>query len=235
MIHTGAQLTGRGEWFQVAQRLVSRCVPSWLMVLDQRYLLVCRRMPSVPSEIPNDYVLAKASFLNSVDIAECLGDPNATEMDRRLRRFAASGSTFYVARRAGKVCAFCRIAPDEYTVMFDGYQKFNVTVPLDPNTCVIGYIYVHPEARRRGLGAALLGHAISQRHSSIGRMPVLSVVRPDNGGSMRMHRRVGFSVVGSYYYVASPLARVLIVRSMFSTARVYRLTGHTVVNPCKLS
>lgn len=64
---------------------------------------------------------------------------------------------------------------------------------------------------------------------------MLSVVRPDNVASMRTHVGLGFSVVGSYYYIAAPLARVLVVRSMFSRARVYRLGRRIVVDPFRAS
>jgi len=56
-------------------------------------------------------------------------------------------------------------------------------------------VYVAPAARRRGVGAALLGALISSTEAA-GIWTVQSGIFPENAASLRLHERAGFRVVG---------------------------------------
>ncbi|MFJ3670483.1 GNAT family N-acetyltransferase [Streptomyces sp. NPDC090106] len=57
-------------------------------------------------------------------------------------------------------------------------------------------VYVHPRARGRGVGAALLGALIASTEAA-GIWTVQSGVFPENTGSLALHRRAGFRIVGT--------------------------------------
>ena len=57
-------------------------------------------------------------------------------------------------------------------------------------------VYVHPDARGRGVGAALLDALISSTEAA-GIWTIQSGIFPENTASLALHRRAGFRVVGT--------------------------------------
>jgi phosphinothricin acetyltransferase len=57
-------------------------------------------------------------------------------------------------------------------------------------------VYVHPDTRGRGVGAALLDALISSTEAA-GIWTIQSGIFPENTASLALHRRVGFRVVGT--------------------------------------
>ncbi|MEU3843446.1 N-acetyltransferase family protein [Streptomyces sp. NPDC028635] len=57
-------------------------------------------------------------------------------------------------------------------------------------------VYVHPAARGRGVGAALLRQLIASTEAA-GIWTIQSGVFPENTASLALHRRAGFRVVGT--------------------------------------
>jgi len=57
-------------------------------------------------------------------------------------------------------------------------------------------VYVHPEHKRRGIGAALLAALIGSTEAA-GIWTIQSGVFPENTASLRLHQQAGFRVVGT--------------------------------------
>lgn len=57
-------------------------------------------------------------------------------------------------------------------------------------------VYVHPAARGRGVGIALL-HALIESTEAAGIWTIQSGVFPENGASLALHERAGFRVIGT--------------------------------------
>ncbi|MFE2581633.1 GNAT family N-acetyltransferase [Streptomyces sp. NPDC059378] len=57
-------------------------------------------------------------------------------------------------------------------------------------------VYVRPDARGRGVGSALLGALIASTEAA-GIWTIQSGVFPENSGSLALHRRAGFRVIGT--------------------------------------
>jgi L-amino acid N-acyltransferase YncA len=57
-------------------------------------------------------------------------------------------------------------------------------------------VYVHPDARGRGVGAALLGALIDSTEAA-GIWTIQSGIFPENTASLALHERAGFRVVGT--------------------------------------
>lgn len=65
-------------------------------------------------------------------------------------------------------------------------------------------VYVHRDARGRGVGALLLDAFIDGAESE-GYWTIQSSVFPDNAASLRMHERAGFRIVGTRKRIAQSL------------------------------
>ncbi|MFD7873489.1 GNAT family N-acetyltransferase [Streptomyces sp. NPDC059766] len=57
-------------------------------------------------------------------------------------------------------------------------------------------VYVHPDARGRGVGSALLDALIASTEAA-GIWTIQSGVFPENSGSLALHQRAGFRVIGT--------------------------------------
>ena len=57
-------------------------------------------------------------------------------------------------------------------------------------------VYVHPDARGRGVGAALLNALVSSTEAA-GIWTVQSGIFPENTASLSLHQRAGFRVIGT--------------------------------------
>ncbi|MGC9666218.1 N-acetyltransferase family protein [Planosporangium sp. 12N6] len=93
-------------------------------------------------------------------------------------------------------------------------------VAVDPTSRVLGWVacspvsqrgayagvvehsvYVHPDARGKGLGRALL-HALIDSTEAAGIWTIQSAIFPENTASLATHRAVGFRVVGTRERIA---------------------------------
>ncbi|MGH3402391.1 MAG: GNAT family N-acetyltransferase [Streptosporangiaceae bacterium] len=57
-------------------------------------------------------------------------------------------------------------------------------------------IYIHPRARSRGIGAALLSALIGSTEAS-GIWTIQANIFPENAASLRLHQQAGFRVIGT--------------------------------------
>ena len=62
-------------------------------------------------------------------------------------------------------------------------------------------IYVHPDGQGMGIAGALLGHLIDDATEK-GCWSIHSWVFPENVGSLKLHRKLGFREVGVYHHMA---------------------------------
>ncbi|MET8583364.1 N-acetyltransferase family protein [Streptomyces collinus] len=82
----------------------------------------------------------------------------------------------------------------------DGVLGWVAAVPVSGRCAYAGVVehsvYVHPEARGRGVGLALLRALIASTEAA-GIWTVQSGVFPENTGSLALHRKAGFRVIGT--------------------------------------
>ncbi|MER7779631.1 N-acetyltransferase family protein, partial [Streptomyces sp. NPDC096191] len=73
-------------------------------------------------------------------------------------------------------------------------------VPVSDRCAYVGVVehsvYVHPEARGRGIGAALLRELIRSTETA-GIWTVQSGIFPENTASLALHQKAGFRIVGT--------------------------------------
>ena len=230
-MRTVADLIRRGEWFQITTRLNQMLVPSCVAVLDGMCLFAHHSVPSALPEPPRGCVFSQASLENLHDVLLCSGHTDNQKANRLFRQFEAAGNRCYIAKCGGNVLAYCWVFRHNYIVTFDSYENTVIDVPLGPNIFAVGNVFVHPDARQRGVGAALMNNVIGQLNAKSPGMTLLSFVRPSNEASIRLHYKLKFSILSRYYYFVLPLGRFLIVRTPSEKTRLYRLTKNHKIAP----
>ncbi|MFE2047680.1 GNAT family N-acetyltransferase [Streptomyces sp. NPDC059459] len=134
--------------------------------------------------------------------------------------------TAMAAEHAGHVLAIYRLGIDEGNATFETtaphWEEFDTTklsehryVALDATGSVLGWVaavpvsdrcayagvvehsvYVHPDARGHGIGAALLRELIRSTEAA-GIWTIQSGIFPENTASLSLHQKAGFRIVGT--------------------------------------
>ncbi|GGQ90865.1 GNAT family N-acetyltransferase [Streptomyces asoensis] len=92
--------------------------------------------------------------------------------------------------------------PDHRLVALDGGRVLGwaAVVPVSDRCAYAGVVehsvYVHPDARGRGIGLTLLS-ALLDSTDAAGIWTVQSGIFPENTASLALHRRAGFRVIGT--------------------------------------
>ncbi|MFE6709345.1 GNAT family N-acetyltransferase [Streptomyces sp. NPDC057695] len=92
--------------------------------------------------------------------------------------------------------------PDHRLVALDGGRVLGwaAVVPVSDRCAYAGVVehsvYVHPDARGRGVGLALLSALLASTDAA-GIWTVQSGIFPENTASLALHQRAGFRVVGT--------------------------------------
>ncbi len=137
--------------------------------------------PSTPADLPAITAIYGEATCHGTGTFE-LEPPDEAEMARRRDDVLAKGLPWLVAEVDGQVL---------------GYAYANHFRPrLAYRFCVEDSIYLHPQARGRGLGTLLLGELMARCEAAGARQMLAVIGDSDNAGSIGVHRRHGFELVG---------------------------------------
>lgn len=121
--------------------------------------------------------------------------PDLAEMTQRWNSVRAAGLPWLVVETEGRVVGYA------YAAMFRARSAYRFTCEDS--------IYLAPEAQRRGHGSALLQELIA-RCTAAGRRQMFAVIGDSaNAGSVRLHRRFGFTDVGTMHAAGLKFGRWL--------------------------
>lgn len=141
-----------------------------------------RVRPSADADLPAITAIYADSVLNGTGTFE-LECPDEAEMGRRRTDVMSKGLPWLVAEDSGG-----RVLGYAYANHFRPRRAYRF--------CVEDSIYLHPAARGRGVGTALLAELI-QRCQAAGARQMLAVIGDSgNLGSIGVHRRHGFEHQG---------------------------------------
>jgi L-amino acid N-acyltransferase YncA len=136
--------------------------------------------------IPSDIAALTAIYAHAVIHGTAsfeLTAPDAEEMRRRQESLVSQGYPYIVAASGSEVLGYAYAGP---------YRPR----PAYGNT-VENSVYVHPDARRRGIGLALLQQLVAETELRGFRQMIAVIGDAGNRGSIRLHECVGFTHVGT--------------------------------------
>jgi L-amino acid N-acyltransferase YncA len=119
--------------------------------------------------------------------------PSVEEMVTRYRAIMAAGLPYLVAELDGNVVGY------SYATPYRPRPAYRYTVEDS--------VYVANALRGRGIGGALLQTLISRCETGPWRQMLAVIGNSENAGSMALHRRMGFQLVGTFASVGFKLGQ----------------------------
>ena len=137
--------------------------------------------PSTPADLPAITAVYAEAVLHGTGTFE-LEPPDAAEMARRRDDVLAKGLPWLVAEDAGQVLGYA------YANHFRPRQAYRF--------CLEDSIYLHPDARGRGVGKLLLTELVGRCEAAGARQMLAVIGDAANAGSIGVHAALGFGHTG---------------------------------------
>ena len=153
--------------------------------------------PSTPADLPAITAIYAQAVLHGTGTFE-LDPPDQAEMSRRRDDVLSKGLPWLVAQERGDPAALVL-----------GYAYANHFRPRKAyRFCLEDSIYLHPDARGRGVGKLLLTRLLDVARNS-GFHTVIARIEATSTGSLALHESLGFTKVGVEREVGRKLGRWL--------------------------
>ena len=121
--------------------------------------------------------------------------PDLPEMTRRFRALMDSGFPYLVAALDGRVAGYAYASP------YRPRPAYRFTVENS--------VYLQPAVHRRGIGLQLLQHLIEECEPRGYRQMIAVIGDSANAGSIGVHRKCGFEMIGTHPNVGFKFGRWL--------------------------
>jgi L-amino acid N-acyltransferase YncA len=121
--------------------------------------------------------------------------PDEAEMGRRMETLHAGAFPYFVAETDGHVAGYAYAGPYRARIAY--------------RNTIEDSIYLAPQSQRRGIGAQLLATLIAQSEKRGFRQMVAVIGDSANAGSVAVHARAGFEMVGTLRSVGFKFGRWL--------------------------
>ena len=121
--------------------------------------------------------------------------PNLAEMTRRFRELASGGYPYLVAVLDGHVVGYA------YAGAYRPRPAYRFTVENS--------IYLQPQVQRQGIGLKLLQHLLAESETRGYRQMIAVIGDSANAGSIGVHARSGFAMIGTHPNVGFKFGRWL--------------------------
>ena len=121
--------------------------------------------------------------------------PDLTEITRRFDVLVDGGFPYFVASREGRVIGYAYAGP------YRPRPAYRFTVENS--------VYLQPAIHRRGIGLQLLQRLIAESETRGYRQMIAVIGDSANAGSIGVHRRCGFQMIGTHPNVGFKFGRWL--------------------------
>ena len=135
-----------------------------------------------PGDIPAITAIYADSVLHGLASFE-LDPPSEDEMTVRWRALLSAGYPYLVAEQAGAILAYAYASPYRPRPAYGGTVENSV--------------YVRKDCQGKGIGSLLLQRLIAEAETAGFRQMVAVIGDSANTGSIRLHERLGFRLVGT--------------------------------------
>jgi phosphinothricin acetyltransferase len=152
----------------------------------------------IRSARPNDLAAITAIYDHAVRCGTAsfeLDPPDGREMARRYESLRSGGYPYLVAEVDGAVAGYAYAGP------YRARPAYHWSVEDS--------IYIAPDAQGRGIGRALIKRLIAEAEAGGFRQMIAVIGDSANTASIKLHRRTGFRLVGTFENVGFKFGRWL--------------------------
>ena len=150
--------------------------------------------PATEADLPDITRIYEHAVLHGTATFELIA-PDLTEMSRRFRSLMEGGFPYFVAALDGRVVGYAYAGP------YRPRPAYRFTVENS--------IYLDPAIHRRGVGFRLLQRLIGECEARGYRQMIAVIGDSANAGSIGVHRRCGFQMIGTHPDVGLKFGRWL--------------------------
>lgn len=150
--------------------------------------------PTAPEDLPAITAIYDHAVRTGTATFE-IEPPDLSEMTRRYRALIENNSPYFVAVSDGQIAGYA------YAGSYRPRPAYRFTVEDS--------VYLAPEYQRRGIGAALLGELIVQSEKRGYRQMIAVIGDSANAGSIAIHTKAGFEMIGTHPNVGFKFGRWL--------------------------
>jgi len=150
--------------------------------------------PATEADLPDITRIYEHAVLHGTATFELIA-PDLTEISRRFRSLMEGGFPYFVAALDGRVVGYAYAGP------YRPRPAYRFTVENS--------IYLDPAIHRRGVGFRLLQRLIGECEARGYRQMIAVIGDSANAGSIGVHRRCGFQMIGTHPDVGLKFGRWL--------------------------
>jgi L-amino acid N-acyltransferase YncA len=150
--------------------------------------------PSTAADLPAITAIYRHAVLHGTATFELI-PPDLAEMTRRFEMLMAGGFPYFAASLEGRVVGYA------YAGAYRPRPAYRFTVENS--------VYLEPAIHRRGIGMRLLLRLISESEARGYRQMIAVIGDSANAGSIGVHSRCGFAMIGTHPNVGFKFGRWL--------------------------
>lgn len=150
--------------------------------------------PTVAADLPSITAIYEQAVLQGTATFELI-PPDLAEMTRRFAVLMDGGFPYFVAALGGRVVGYA------YAGAYRPRPAYRFTVENS--------VYLEPAIHRRGIGLQLLQRLITESEARGYRQMIAVIGDSANAGSIGVHARTGFQMVGTHPNVGFKFGRWL--------------------------
>src|SRR5213075_2205953 len=150
--------------------------------------------PTTPADLPAITEIYQHAVLYGTATFELI-TPDLAEMTRRFGALMDGGYPYFVAALAGRVVGYAYAGP------YRPRPAYRFTVENS--------VYLQPDIHRRGIGLQLLQRLIAESEARGYRQMIAVIGDSANAGSIGVHAKCGFQMIGTHPNVGFKFGRWL--------------------------
>jgi len=150
--------------------------------------------PATQTDLPAITAIYRQAVLEGTATFELI-PPDLDEMTRRYETLASGGFPYLVAVLEDRVIGYAYAGP------YRPRPAYRFTVENS--------VYLAPASHRRGIGAALLQQLLAESEARGYRQMIAVIGDSANAGSIGVHRKCGFQMIGTHANVGFKFGRWL--------------------------
>jgi RimJ/RimL family protein N-acetyltransferase len=188
IILSGLSYLFRGEFFLLAQALVTRLLPARFCRMKKS--IFYRLQTERPPQNARGLVTESLEIIHGTEssVQSIVRDLYAPEELAFYEEYYRKGIEPWAAQLQGKVIGVIWLYTGSYLAMWEGYDAWLLNVQVEPNGKFFANVFTDPASRGKGV----FSFVAEQCFAAYPESPFYTCIEASNKPSIRSHEKVGF-------------------------------------------